>query len=332
MPSQKPTLTPENGIKRRQPGEMFVTFCIVRSKEVRYKQNGQPYLLLELGDKSGRLKARLWDHIDDYSKATPIGGIVKIQAMVQAVGDRKELKVLKLRAATPNDLVKEDDLLPEGDHDREQLKQALDDHRQSIRNTHLRNLLAAIFRNEQFAESYYRSPAGKLWHHNYLGGMLEHVVNLLDYSDMMKIHYPAIDIDLLKTGIICHDLGKVDEYMLNGFIDFSDEGRLLGNTAISYGIVERHIRELENFPEPLRIQLQHLVLSHPTAEQGGAVKPMTLEAVVLQQLIQLDAHANALMRIRENDVLPENRWSKYIPLLERFVYVAEPSENYDERK
>jgi len=312
----------EAGMKKMPPGKPFVTFCVVRNKEVKYKQNGEPYLVLELGDSSGRLKARIWDKIQDYSAKTPIGGIVKIQATVQVYNNRKELKIQKIRAVTETDGVLLETLLPKSAKDVDALKQNFSDHKKSIKNRYLLALLDAVFQEEALADAYFMSPGGKLWHHNYLFGMLEHVVKLLNMADLMKSHYPAINADLLKTGIICHDLGKVYEYSLNGFIDFSTEGRLIGNAAAGYGILSKKINGLKNFPEKLRLELLHIVLSHQGKEHQAPVAPMTLEAVVLKHLVQLDAHTNALLRICENDAVPNSEWTKYIPLLDRFIYVG----------
>jgi len=311
-----------SGMKKMPPGKSFVTFCVVRNKEVKYKQNGEPYLVLELGDSSGRLKARIWDKIQDYSAKTPIGRIVKIQATVQVYNNRKELKIQKIRAVTETDGVLLETLLPKSAKDIDALKQNFSDHKKSIKNRYLLALLDAVFQDEKLAEAYYMSPGGKLWHHNYLFGMLEHVVKLLNMADLMKSHYPAINIDLLKAGIICHDLGKVYEYSLNGFIDFSTEGRLIGNIAAGYGIVSEKINGVKNFPEKLRLELLHIVLSHQGKAHHAPVAPMTLEAVALKHLIELDAHTNALIRICENDAVPNSEWTKYIPLLDRFIYVG----------
>ncbi len=312
----------ESGMKKMPPGKSFVTFCVVRNKEVKYKQNGEPYLVLELGDSSGRLKARIWDKIQDYSAKTPIGGIVKIQATVQVYNNRKTLKIQKIRAAKETDGVLLETLLPKSAKDAKVLKQKFLDHYRSIKNKNLLALLDTVFQDEKLAEAYYVSPGGKLWHHNYLFGMLEHVVKLLNMADLMKSHYPAINIDLLKAGIICHDLGKVHEYSLNGFIDFSTEGRLIGNIAAGYGILSEKINSLKDFPKKLRLEFLHVVLSHPGREHHAPVAPMTLEAIVLKHLIQLDAHTNALLRICESDAVPNSEWTKYIPLLDRFIYVG----------
>lgn len=310
------------GIKKMSPGKSFITFCVVRNKEIKFKQNGEPYLELELGDPSGRLKARIWERVDELNARTRIGGIVKIQAFVQTYNQRKELKIQKLREASEEDQVSLEQLLPASKTHMEQLKKDFQAHRESIQNKYLRRLLSAVFQDSSLAEAYYRSPAGKLWHHNYLYGMLEHVVAMLELAEVLKKHYPSIDLDLLKTGIICHDLGKVREYSLNGFIDFSTEGRLIGHAVTSFHLLEKKIEMIEDFPETLRNQLQHMVLSHPGKDNTAPVVPMTLEAMVLQHLIQLDAYTNALVRILEYDALPGAEWTKYIPLLDRFIYTA----------
>ncbi len=310
------------GIKKMSPGTSFITFCVVRNKAMKYKQNGDPYLELELGDPSGRLKARVWDKVEEFNAVTRIGKIVKVQATVQVFNQRKELKIQKIREASAGDNVSLQQLLPKTKKDVDKLKRDFQAHRASIENEYLNQLLHAVFQDPHLAEDYFTAPGGKLWHHNYLYGMLEHVTALLDLAEVMKRHYPTLDLDLLKTGIICHDLGKVREYSLNGFIDFSTEGRLIGYLAIGFHLLQEKIDKIEGFPENLRLQLQHMVLSHPDKENSAPVVPMTLEAMVLHQLIQLDAHANALVRILEYDTLPDAEWTKYIPLLDRFIYAG----------
>ncbi len=320
---KQPILT---GIKTIPPGQQVVTFCVVRNNEIKLKQNGEPYLVLELGDKSGRLKARIWENPREMSALASKGSIVKIKAIVQKYKDIRELKILKLRKATPKDGISLSDLLPVTKKDVTLLKTQFNNHRSSIENKFLVKLLNDLFADQSFTEAYFSSPAGKLWHHNYLSGLLEHVVSLLDMADVLKKHYPEINLDLLKTGIICHDVGKVSEYSFNGYIDFSDEGRLLGYITMGYEMLTRKIDQIDQFPGELKKQLLHLILSHsPPTSTGAPIKPMTLEALILQQLIQLDAYANAVCRIQESDILPGEKWSKYIPLLDRFIYAASPT-------
>ena len=311
------------GIKSVPIGKSFVGFCVLRNKELRYKQSGEPYLILELGDRSGRLKARIWEKPLEYEQAYQAGNIIKIKAVVQAFQDKKELKIQKIRLATAEDEVELKDLLPASPKDLQQLKQKLHEHINSIENPYLKKLLSGLFDVKEFEEAFYLSPAGKLWHHNYLSGLIEHVVTMLDIGQLLKTHYPLLDLELLKCGIICHNIGKVKEYSLDGFIDFSDQGRLIGYNAMGFEMASRQIAVIEGFPAELRDRLVHLILSHQNeSRENDGVVPMTLEAVVLRCLILLDANTNALCRIQENDALPGSKWTKYIPLLDRFIYVG----------
>lgn len=309
------------GIKTLPIGKEFTGFCIVRKKEMRYKSNGEAYLHLELGDGSGRLNAKLWKDVSRFDKTVEVGKIIKIKAVVQKFQDRKELKISNLRKVKPDDEVDLTQLLPKSKKDIPKLRDQFFEHVSAIQNPHLKKLLSEIFADQEFAERFFLSPAGKLWHHNYLYGMLEHVVAMLDIASVIRDHYPQIDFDLLKCGIILHDIGKMKTYDANGFVDFTDEGRLIGHITIGYDMIRQKIDEMKDFPDELRDQLLHMLLSHQgKLEQGSPVVPQTIEAVVLHYINELDSKTNALSRIIESDILPDSKWSKYIPLLDRFIY------------
>ena len=311
------------GIKTLAIGKQFIGFCIVRKKELRHKSNGEPYLHLELGDWSGRLTAKIWNEVEKYNNLFDVGKIIKIKAVVQQFQDRKDLKILKLRKIQPKDNIDLKLLLPKSEKDISKLRDHFFEHINSIKNPELQKVLKNIF-SDEFAEQFFISPAGKLWHHNYLFGMLEHVVAMLDIADLLKKHYPLLNIDLLKSGIILHDIGKIKGYDAKGFIEYTDEGRLLGHITLGFDFVKQKIDEIENFPKELRKQLLHILLSHQgKLEQGSPVVPQTLEAVILHYINELDSKTNALSRIIENDILSDSAWSKFIPLLDRFIYFRE---------
>lgn len=309
------------GIKSITIGNQFTGFCVVRKKEMRYKSNGEAYLHLELGDGTGRLNARLWDNIARFNAIIEIGKIVKIKAVVQKFKDHKELKISNLREVKPEDDVDLKQLLPKSKKDVSALRNHFFEYVAGIQNSHLRRLLSVILSDGEFTDRFFLSPAGKLWHHNYLFGMLEHVVAMLDIAVAIQSHYPEVNMDLLKCGIILHDIGKMTGYDANGFVDFTDEGRLIGHITIGYDLIRRKIDDIENFPTELRNQLLHMLLSHQgKLEQGSPVVPLTIEAIILHNINELDSKTNALSRIIENDILPGSKWSKFIPLLDRFIY------------
>lgn len=322
------------GIKTLPIGRQFTGFCVVRKKEIRHKSSGEAYLHLELGDWSGRLNAKIWNEVSKFNEIVEVGKIIKIKAVVQEFQDRKELKISNLRKSEPDDDVDLKDLLPKSRKDTSALRDRFFEHVSDIQNPHLKKLLSEIFADEKFAEQFFLSPAGKLWHHNYLYGMLEHVVAMLDIAAVVQNHYPAMNMDMLKCGIILHDIGKTKGYDANGFVDFTDEGRLIGHITIGYDMLRQKIGRMKNFPDELRDQLLHMLLSHQgKLEQGSPILPQTIEAVVLHYINELDSKTNALSRIVENDILPDSKWSKFIPLLDRFIYrnTIESSEGTKEK-
>jgi 3'-5' exoribonuclease len=292
-------------IKSLEAGEQFIGFCIVRKKEKRYKSSGEPYIALELSDGSGRLSTKLWDY-----------------------NNIKELKILKMRPKIETDQIDYFKLLPHSDKDINHLKNRFYNHLNSIKNEYLKELLTNIFGDKKFTENYLRTPAGKLWHHNYLYGMLEHVIAMLDFSEIINNHYSLIDLDLLKSGIFVHDIGKMQEYSLHGFIDKSDSGRLLGHINMGYSFVEKKIDHIKEFPEELRVKILHLILSHHgEKEKGSPIEAMTIEAVALHYLNELDSKTNAITRVIEDDSIPGSNWSKFVQLMDRYIYTGEKLKN-----
>lgn len=311
-----------SSLKQTKVGDEFIGYCIIRKSELKHKQNGDPYLVLELGDRSGRLKAKVWNNAAVFFKKLVRGKIVKVKGNVQLFMDSKELNIEKLRLAR-EDEVEPSILVPTSKKNIPELKTAFLHHLESIKNPHLQNLLNTLFPDEAALDKFLRTAPGKLWHHNYLYGTLEHLVCLLDLADIMIGHYPRLQPDLLKCGLILHNLGKESEYVYEGFIDFSTEGRLIGHIVTGYQTIREAIRSIEGFPENLSLQLLHLVLSHQgSAEKGSPVIPMTMEAIVLHLLNELDSTTNAVERIISNDRIGESEWTKYNKLLDRFIYAG----------
>jgi 3'-5' exoribonuclease len=314
------------GIKEYKIGEIFTGFCIIRKRELKYKQDGEPYLFLELGDNSGRLRAKFWKDGHKYFKKLKVNQIIKVKGKIHLYMDTKELHIEQLRLANDKEIDKED-LIPTSKKDLSSLYENFKIHQKTITNEFLHDLLNHIFINEQKIWAYLKSPSGKLWHHNYLYGILEHTVCLLDLSDVLCKHYPEVNKDLLKTGILLYHIGKLDEVSYNSYIEYTDEGRLLGHSTIGYYKVREVINQISNFPEELKIQLLHILLSHEGSyENGAAVLPMTLEAIILSLLIQLDVQTNATTRIIKNDSQPDSNWTTYNNLFKRFMYVNNTAE------
>lgn len=315
-------------IEKLVPGEKIMAFYILRKKELKTKKDGTPYLLLEFGDRSGRISATIWDDAKPIYETVHVGDAVKVMGKVIVYKDSNQIAVEKIRKADPSDNINIKEFIPQRELDRKKLVEDLEKTIESVKTAPLKKLLKRVFHDPWWADRFQEAPGGKLWHHAYLGGLLEHTLAVVRVCETMALLYPKADRDLLITGALFHDIGKIDEYGYDqGYIDFTDEGRLWGHISIGGQrirmIIEEMEKEEEGFPLELKKQVVHLILSHQgKLEFGSPVLPMTLEAMILFYADEMDSKANALLHIIERDTEPGRQWSQYIQMLDRFIYLG----------
>ena len=162
-----------------------------------------------------------------------------------------------------------------------------------------------------------RAPAGKLWHHAYIGGLSEHSANLAELALRVSIGYDFLNKDILIFGGLFHDIGKMDSYTTDMVIDFTDEGRLIDHICIADSWIVEHAKQIENFPDRLLMKLRHIILSHQ-GEYSTPVVPKIPEAFVIYYCDEIDSKMGGLERIRDRQ--GGKGWSEYIKLLGRYVY------------
>jgi 3'-5' exoribonuclease len=204
------------------------------------------------------------------------------------------MKVEQLRRATWSE-VEKTDLLPATTYDVNELWQKLLGYVESFTDPHLKQLLTTMLSDPRMAELYREAPAARQLHHAWLGGLLEHVVSLLNLGDRVAPHYPVLQRDLLLTGVILHDIGKIRELSWAVGFDYTIEGTLLGHIQMGVEMVEKAIDSLPDFPPRLKTLVVHMILSHHGKLEYGSPKlPMIPEALVLNFLDDLDAKMQAM--------------------------------------
>jgi 3'-5' exoribonuclease len=214
---------------------------------------------------------------------------VKVRGEVSRYNGRLQLTLDKLRVAEGEE-VELSDYLPQTAFDVEELWSELERTVESITDIHLKSLLRAFLGDEEIAEAFRQAPAAKSLHHAWLGGLLEHVVSLAGLCELAAKHYPEINRDLLLTGAILHDIGKLSELSWGTSFDYTIPGQLLGHITLGVSMIERKLVALPDFPAALRVLVEHLVLSHHGKLEFGSPKlPMIAEAVMLHHLDDLDA-------------------------------------------
>jgi 3'-5' exoribonuclease len=277
-------------------GRIFDGFFLVLAKQQRTTKTNKPYLNLMLGDKSGQIEARIWDPGDprivrDFEK----GAIVKLRGSSSRFEDRLQVKIDQMRLAQLGE-VEKSDLLPATGFDVNDLWRQLGNFVEGMSNPDLKALLKAILADPSNATAYREAPAARQLHHAWLGGLLEHVVSLLRLGDRVAAHYPLLDRDLLLTGVILHDIGKIRELSWDIGFDYTVEGILLGHIQMGVDLVEKTIASLPHFPDRLRTLVLHMILSHHGKLEFGSPKlPMIPEALVLNFIDDLDAKMQAVI-------------------------------------
>ncbi len=303
-------------VKDLTADQVITGFFLVHEKEVRNTNNGKPYLRMELGDRSGTVEARMWDQFEACAKTVNRDDFVKVQARVEIYRNKTQLSLQQFRVAKPEEIDLAD-FLAHTPFDVEQLyKQVLAD-AAGMKNPWLKALVLKILNDPQIATRYKRAPAAKVMHHAYLGGLLEHVAGLCELSKLVAAHYPELDVDLLLTAAMLHDVGKLDELCYERSVTYTTEGQLLGHIVMELETVAKAMEEIERFPAKLKAVVQHMLISHHGQYEFGSPKlPMIREALVFHYLDDMDSKV-AAVRAAMTTESGEEEWSTYSGALGR---------------
>jgi len=268
---------------------------LVLSKQQRTTRTAKPYISLILGDNSGQIEARIWDPTDsrvaqDFGK----GDVVKIRGAASKFEGVLQLKIERLRKLAVIEFDRTD-LLPATTYDIEALWLQLEQAVASFTDPHLQCLITTILADQKIREAFREAPAAKQLHHAFLGGLLEHVVSLIGLADKVVPHYPILMRDLVLTGVILHDIGKIRELAWETGFEYTLEGTLLGHIQIGAAMIEKAIDSLPDFPPRLKTLVLHMILSHHGKLEFGSPKlPMIPEALMLNFLDDMDAKMQTL--------------------------------------
>lgn len=279
-------------------------------------RTGSSWLQLELADRTGTISAKMWDQFAAVEKTFERDDVIQVRARVKLYNGQKELTLEQIVPAAERDY-ELGDFLPHTKYDVEKLYSELHAAIAAMKNPHLKRLLLSVVDNPVIAPQLKRAPAAMTMHHAYLGGLLEHMLSLIGLGRALAVHYPELDADLLLAGIVLHDIGKIDELRYARGISYSTEGRLLGHIMIGALMVQEKIRAIPDFPPPLAVLVEHLILSHHgTREFGSPVLPQTREGVALHFLDDMDSKM-AAMRTTLDSPAGEDEWTERNPSLGR---------------
>ncbi len=312
-------------VENLRPGDSVTDFFAVADKIVSHKKDGAPFLRLVLTDRTGSVKGVAWDGVEAMLPAFDSGDIVRVVAKAGTYQDQVQLTIRDIDRAQERE-VNPGDFLPACPTDPAKLFSALKKLAATITTPCLSQLMEAFWQDEDFVRIFLRAPAGKKMHHAYVGGLVEHTLSVALLVDPLAGHYVknhGVDRDLLLAGAVLHDIGKVDDYVCRSVIDFSDSGRLVGHILSGVRRLDEKIGQIPDFPEETAMLLRHLIASHHGEREFGAVElPKTIEAVILNNIDDLDAKVNGIRNFMERDEHAGQTWSSYHRLMERHFYLG----------
>jgi 3'-5' exoribonuclease len=304
-------------VSELEPNRVITSSFLVQSKEIRQKKTGELYLSLMLGDRTGELDAKMWDNVNEVLDSFDRDDFVKIKGLVQIFHNRPQLTVHKVRRMDDSE-IDFADYFPSSKRDIDEMWTELRGLVAAMSNAHLRSLLEAFLNDPEIAERYRRAPAAKSIHHAFLGGLIEHVLSLCGLAKLAAGHYKSVDADLLLTGVVLHDIGKIYELNYERGFSYSNDGQLLGHITIAVRMLGDKIRSLPDFPPHLRVLVEHMILSHHGHLEFGSPKvPQFPEALLLHYLDDLDSKMECMRALVENDRQLEGCFTSYSSALER---------------
>jgi 3'-5' exoribonuclease len=316
---------PRRTVDQLRDGTELDDVYLVAEKQVRVNRNGAPYLQLDLRDRTGGIAARLWNAGDAVARGFDPGDFVHAVGKVQLFQGALQaiLTSVEREDAGKVDLA---DFLPQTEHSIPKLMDRLRGYLFKLGNPHLRALAECLLMDDDFVRMFASCPAGVKLHHAYVGGLLEHVVTMMDAADKLLPLYPFVDRDLLLIGIFLHDAGKVRELTYARAFGYSDEGQLVGHLAIGVELLTTAALKVpdltgEPVPRELMLRLQHMILSHHgTLEWGSPRVPMTPEAMLLHVIDMMDTRMHQVARELKEDKNGPSAWTPYNHNLGRRFY------------
>ena len=275
---------------------------------------------MQLQDRTGVISAMRWNADERLAERFAKGSYVRVQGVSQLHNGNLQLIVNQLHSIDGSQVTMEDfDAIDRSKSDR--LWGRLVELVNSMSDPTVRAICEEIVADPRWSAGLRLAPAGIKAHHAYPGGLLEHVVSLMELSDGIAQHYPDIDRDLLVAGAFVHDLGKLEELAFENELSYTDSGQLLGHLVQGVVMLDTVARRLHEKGTPVEgerlLRLQHIVVSHHgTLEHGSPKVPMTLEAIAFQYLDELDAKLNSARELVQQD-RTRDPWTPFSTVLGR---------------
>lgn len=297
-------------------------------KQLRVNRQGGKYILLKLADRTGIIAAMMWNADEAVFDRFDRGDYLYCHGRTQLHNGNLQIIVTSIERMDPSEVKIEDfDRFDsqQAEHQLKRLRELL----ATVTQPHLAQLAERYLADEAFIDRFKISAAAVANHHAYPGGLLDHTINMMELARLISPRYERLDSDLLLLGAFLHDLGKTEELSQGGEVTYTDRGQLVGHIVIGIQQLGEKIAEVESqtgndFPVGIRQQLEHLIVSHHGVLEYGSPKiPVTLEAIALHHIDNLDAKLASFTAVIDSDVSTGGNWTNYSPSIGRKLWKSE---------
>jgi len=316
---------PRQFVEHLRNGQTVDEIFLLTEKQLRANRNGDLFLLVHLRDRTGEVHGLMWNVSEDSVAGFDTGDFVRVEGKVQLYQGALQTILTRINAVSAAAIEVSDFEEDRSEASERQLAR-VNELLRNLGNEDLRELMIGFLDDESLIKAFARAVAGVKIHHAFRGGLLEHVSTLMEAADQISKLYPFLDRDLLLAGVFLHDLGKVREISIEGSFSYTDEGQLLGHIVLILEELETKVSDFADrtgreFNPDLLLKLKHLIVSHHgSLETGSPRVPMTIEAVALHHLDNLDARINEAMNVINSDPNRQSAWTAFVPRLGRKFY------------
>jgi len=309
-------------------GEKFYGFYLVVEKVLKYAKNDNPYLDILLQDRTGRIAAKLWEKAQEMDAEFDVGDIVGVAGAVEKFRDSIQIKIEKIRRIDEEKRIEENltdsEFIVTTPKNIDEMWSEIWGIIKNIKNPYLSKLLSRIYR--KYEKQLKSLPGSMRLHHAYQGGLLEHIFNTVKIAKSICKVYDEIDEELFIAGVLAHDIGKIRELSGKYVFDYTDEGNFIGHVVLGRDMLIEEAKEIEGFPELLRLKLEHIILSHHGKYEWQSPKePAFPEAQLVYQIDEIDTRLYQMKNSIESDV-SEGKWTSKSNYFKRVLYKGENPE------
>ena len=310
-------------IAELQSGSKILAVYLLGNVQVRPKKDGSNFVSMVLKDATGKITGVMWDNFTALSSgAIKENDYVEVGGEISIYNGQPQMRVQRIRRLEDSQ-VDTTFFLPHSPRNLDEMIAEFWGYVEEVEDEDFHGLLELVFKNEVFWQKFIMAPSAVSMHQAYLNGLIDHTLCVTRNALKMADNYPVVNRDMLITGALLHDTGKIVEFNYDRKIAYSDAGRLLGHISIGNAMIELHCHNLPDFPMEKKILLQHMILSHHgLLEYGSPRCPATMEALILHHADLLDAQMSNFVEYKEHAARTGTRW-EYNAMFERHMFAGD---------